>query len=507
MIRTRRKSNHKNKNKINKSIEKILRNQDLVRQVEREYSERRLVWFASMAWSILEPQTPFDRPWYIDAICEHLEAVIRGEIRRLVINIPPRMTKSLLACVFWPAWTWTKFPHIRFLYASYAESLSRRDSRRTRAIILSSWYQRLWGNKFTLLWDQNQVLRFDNDKSGYRIATSVGGMATGEGGDIIVADDPLNTKQAISDAERERAIEWWDETMSTRLNNPSKGAKIIIMHRLHQRDPAGYVLEKGGYEHLCFPMRFESERRCYTQLKPRNSNADGPSYLWDKRTREGELLAPSRMNESTVKALETDLGTYAAAAQLQQRPSPRGGGLIKLDWFPRYRHFPSSDHVRRIIQSWDTANKGGQEHAFSVCITVFETNTARYIVDVLRRRMNIPTLERIIKSYADRWSPNIVLIEEAASGVALVQNVQQTTALPVIGIRPEKDKVTRMDAETPIIESGKVYLPERADWLSSFEAEIESFPNSTYKDQVDALSQYLKWNRSQTFQTIDWNIY
>lgn len=181
---------------------------------------------------MVEPGNAFISNWHIDAICEHLEAVSRFELQRLLINIPPRCMKSLTVGVFWPTWMWINRPETRWLCASYAQQLATRDSLKCRRIIESRWYQRNWGESFQLTSDQNQKTRFENDKTGYRLATSVGGTGTGEGGDFVICDDPHNVEQALSDTQREAALIWWDETMSTRLNDPKRGGMVIVMQRL-----------------------------------------------------------------------------------------------------------------------------------------------------------------------------------------------------------------------------------------------------------------------------------
>src|SRR5580704_7778756 len=225
-------------------------------KLEREYATRSLREFVRQAWHVVQPFTPFVPGWHIDAICDHLEAVTRGKIRNLLINIPPRHMKSLLVSVFWPAWEWILLPERRFLYSSYAATLSIRDSVKCRTLIGSPWYQRFWGDRFALSSDQNTKTRFNNDRSGYRIATSVGGAATGEGGDRIVCDDPHNVQEAESDSIRKTTTDWYDVVMSTRVNDPRTAAKVVVMQRCHQRDLSGHLLAQGGWELLCLPAEY-----------------------------------------------------------------------------------------------------------------------------------------------------------------------------------------------------------------------------------------------------------
>jgi hypothetical protein len=229
--------------------------------------------------------------------------------------------KSLLVSVFWPAWEWIRWPERRWLFSSYAASLSIRDSLKCRRLIESPWYQRLWGERFALTGDQNTKGRFDNDRSGYRLATSVGGAATGEGGDRLVCDDPHNVQEAESDSIRKGTIDWFDVVMSTRVNDPKTAAKVVVMQRCHQQDLSGHLLEQGGFEHLCLPAEYEGPK-CITSIG------------WSEpREQVGELLWPEQFGPAEIADWKLRMGSYAAAGQLQQRPSPAGGGIIKRHWF------------------------------------------------------------------------------------------------------------------------------------------------------------------------------
>lgn len=214
----------------------LLARPNLLTEIDREFAGRSLREFARQAWQIIEPSTPFVGGWHIDAIIKHLEAVTAGQIRNLLINVPPRHMKSLLVSVFWVAWEWIRWPERRWLYSSYAASLSIRDSVNCRRLIESPWYQQRWGDSFALTSDQNTKGRFDNNRSGYRLTTSVGGAVTGEGGDRIVCDDPHNVQEAESDSVRKGTLEWFDVVMSTRVNDPKTAAKVVVMQRCHQQD-------------------------------------------------------------------------------------------------------------------------------------------------------------------------------------------------------------------------------------------------------------------------------
>jgi hypothetical protein len=217
-------------------------------EIDMEMAARSLREFVLQAWAVVEPSTPFVPGWHIDVIIEHLEAVTRGQIRNLLMNVPPRHMKSLLVSVFWPAWEWIRWPERRWLFSSYAAQLSIRDSVKCRRLIESPWYQARWGHVFSLTSDQNTKGRFDNNRSGYRLSTSVGGAVTGEGGDRIICDDPHNVQEAESDSVRKNALDWFDVVMSTRVNDPKTSSKLVVMQRCHQQDLSGHLLEQGGFD-------------------------------------------------------------------------------------------------------------------------------------------------------------------------------------------------------------------------------------------------------------------
>ena len=295
-------------------------------------AERSLYAFVRQAWPHVESAT-FVPNWHIEMICDHLQAITRGDIENLLINIPPGHSKSLIVSVFWPGWEWVTNPAIRWFFASYDQRLSTRDSVKCRALIASRWFQERWGDRFALANDQNQKTYYETVAGGYRLATSVCGHGMGEHPDRIVIDDPHDPKGAESEAERLSVLEWWDLTMSTR--GVSRGVKrVIIMQRLAENDLAGHVLTEGGFVHVCLPLRFERGRMAPS---PARDSDDRP---WtDRRSEEGELLAPDQFPEKAVEAMERRLGSYGVAGQLQQRPAPRGGALFKRMWFENRRRY------------------------------------------------------------------------------------------------------------------------------------------------------------------------
>lgn len=449
---------------------------------EREICKRRLYDFTKFAWKVIEPGRRFIGGWHIEAICEHLEACTRGEIRNLLINMPPRHMKSTLVSVIWPAWVWISNPSASWIFSSYSQTLSKRDSIKCRRLIESGWYQSLFRERFHIVSDQNEKTRYLNNKSGERIATSVGGTGTGEGGDFLVSDDPHNVKDRESEAVRLATLDWWDEVMSTRGNNPKTVCKVIVMQRVHEKDLSGHVLAKGTYDHLCLPAEFESGRS-------RNFTAIGWS---DPRSKDGELLWPAQFGEQEVRTLKEELGTYGTASQLQQSPAPSGGGLFKREWWRRYREKPMD--FERVVQFWDCAQKPGLTNDWSVCATWAKSSTGFYLLDIWRNKVEAPQLEAASMSQASRFAPSAIVIEDKSAGSSLIQTLRQKTTLPIIAYDPKaRDKEVRATAATPTIEAGNCYLPLEADWVEEFILEHERFNNGDHDDQVDTTSMMVEY--------------
>jgi len=451
--------------------------------VTRELCRRSLRKFVEAAWGTVEPHE-FVPGWHIDCICDHLQAVSRGEIQNLIINIPPRHGKSLIVSVFWPAWEWgpNGRPEIRWLTSSYAASLSIRDSVKCRRVIQSPWYQRLWGDRFRLVGDQNAKARYENDKRGYRLASSVGGATTGEGGDRIVVDDPNNVNEVESDAIRESTNTWWDEVMSTRANNLAQSTKVIIQQRSHDNDLTGHILKTAAedWKFLVLPAEYESKAIIQTN-----------TGFKDPRRREGELLWPQRFDKRVLGALKRSLGGFASASQLQQRPVPRGGGIIKRHWWRFYDEIPEDLDV--MFQSWDMSFKdtGSSDYVAGQVWGIKGAN--RYLLDEVHDRLSFTNTVRAVVRMSERW-PNATAkyIEDAANGPAVMDALKDRIS-GIIAVRAKGSKESRAFAVSPEIEAGNVYLPnpKHCRWVEDFIDELAAFPRGAHDDRVDSCTQAL----------------
>jgi predicted phage terminase large subunit-like protein len=483
-------------------------------EVERKMAEMSLAEYSKQAWHVVEPATNYIHNWHIDAIAEHLTAVTDGQIKRLLVNIPPRCEKSLNGSVFWPTWVWGPKgkPYIRWLFISYAESLSIRDSVKCRNIINSDWYQRRWGNVYKLAGDQNEKRKFKNDKTGERIASSIDGTNTGEGGDIVVIDDPHNVRDGESDAIRESTVITFKEVIPSRLNDPKTGAIVVFMQRVHDGDVSGEILKEGGYTHLCLPMEYEPKRMITT-----------PIGFSDPRTVEGELLWPERIGREELEGttdspgIKKSLGSYAYAGQYQQRPTPRGGGIIKRHWWkywkPKGREFPPvlvkmpdgsilevyavdlPDKFDIKIQSWDMNFKETNDSAFVVGQVWGQRTANRYLLDQVREVLDFPkTLTRFEELTRKHPDVTCKYVEDKANGPAVISTLRNKIS-GIIPVEPDGDKIARMAAVSYLMEAGNVYLPHPLlySWVEEeFLPELTAFPKSSYKDQADTCSQGLR---------------
>ena len=444
--------------------------------VEKEICRRSLVHFAQRAWHILEPSTPLKWGWALDAICEHLEAVTHGDIRRLLMNVPPGSMKSLLTGVIWPAWEWgpRDMQELRYLGTAHKQELAIRDNLKCRRLIQSQWYQSLWPVELT--GDQNAKTKFENTRTGFREAMAFESM-TGSRGDRVLIDDPHSVDDANSPAKLKGGITTFREALPSRVNN-DQSAIVIIMQRLNEGDVSAVALDL-GYDHLCIPMRYEPDR-----AKP-------TSIGWtDPRTVEGELMFSDRFPEEQVQELERSLGTYAVAGQLQQRPSPIGGGIFKDEWWRFYDAMPPLKW--RSIYA-DTAQKTKEQNDYSVFQCWGQTQTGQIVLlDMVRGKWEAPELETMARAF---WKKHLAQtyhgplrafkVEDKVSGTGLIQKLKRE-GIPIIPIQRNTDKVTRAFDAAPYVQSGNVYIMSNIDHLADFMSEASVFPNGTHDDMIDA---------------------
>ena len=439
--------------------------------------------FIAKSFETINPTTPFVSNWHIDAIAEHLEATRRSDITRLIINMPPRALKSVCVSVAWPAWLLGQDASMRIMAASYSQQLSLRHALDTRLILGAHWYRTCFPHT-RIMPGENEKHKLVTTARGFRFATSVGGTATGEGGDILIIDDPQSPLQAASATAREHTAEWFDQTFSTRLNDKKTGRIVLVMQRLHAEDLSAHLLSRGGWEHLCLPAIAE---------RATLHSVGG----WHYARKAGELLHPLREDAALLEQAKIALGSYGFAAQYQQSPILQQGGMIERAWL--HTGQPTGNGAEyRCVHSWDTAIKAASHHDASACMVMAEQDGRHYLLDALNVRLEYPDLKRAIITQAERHPPEVILIEDKASGQSLLQELRRDTHLPLLGCMPKQDKITRLAAISPMLEAGALYLPHVAHWKEEFLQQLLAFPQGAHDDMVDALSQYFHWHRTHS---------
>jgi predicted phage terminase large subunit-like protein len=416
----------------------------------------------------------FERAPHHELIISKLEAVERGEIKRLMIFLPPRNGKSLITSSIFPAWFLGRHPQNHVIFATYGQELSDDFGRLVRNFIADPVHQAIFPN-CELSEDSAAAHRFNTTAGGAYFAVGRGGPITGRGAHLLLIDDPIKDREeANSETIRKSLHEWYASVAYTRLM--PGGAIIIIQTRWHEDDLAGWLLREHaneGWDVLCLPAIAEQD---------------------DGFRKEGEALWPKEFPLESLNQIREAIGGAAWASQYQQRPAAAEGAIFKRTWWRFYRQPPE---FSQVVQSWDTAFKRGADNCFSVCTTWGLAENGHYLLSVWRGRAEFPELRRMLTSQAEEWKPSAILVEDRASGQSLLQELKSATALPVIAVKVDSDKLSRAQAVTAIVEAGKVYLPEVAFWLRDYIDEMATFPTGLYDDQVDSSTQALNYFRER----------
>ena len=514
---------------------------------ESEKAARSLFEFSRQAWSIIRPGDTFVNGYVFGCICEHVQAVYEGQIKKLGIAAPPRHGKSLPVCVFAPAWEWASRASTRFMFVSYQQRFANRDSMACRDLIKSPWYQDRWGHRFQFKEDLNRQDQFNNDAGGFRIATAVGGgVATGEGADILTADDPLSVEDSFSPAALEAAWRYWTQTMTLRFQDPEKTRRIVSMQRLRKTDLLGrLVSENFGYEVLTLPFEGEPHRVYFlpAQKSELKLPPDPPGFIVPKHPiiptslqikrpelrdnrQAGEVLWPERFrNPETVKDLKKSVQA-GAAGQLQQRPEGDAGAIFKPERFKLF--YPThtekglafimgTEKAARVVyaaeclwyQTIDTALKAEEANDYFATGTFAKSPAGDLLVfDVSRYRLLVPEQwpgikqlragraewsgerrEWVIPGAMRPWPKPLICqaVEEKASGIGLLQ-VARSEGKTLKPLKADTNKVLRSATVAQLYESGQVFHNADGEWRTDFEDELTSFPTGSHDDMVDVLS-------------------
>jgi hypothetical protein len=382
--------------------------------------------FLEKTFRTVNPGQPYCPNWHLEAVVYALERVSRGALKRLIILMPPRNLKSIAASVALPAWILGRDPTQRIICVSYSSDLANKHARDCRAVMMAPWYQAAFPQT-QLDPTKNAEAEFATTRRGFRLATSTGGTLTGRGGNILIIDDPLKPADAQSEVRRQDCLQWYTNTLLSRLDDKVNGTIILVMQRLHLDDLAGYLMEQGGWEVLELPAIADGP-----QVIP-----IGPGRFHHRAV--GDVLHPEREPLRVLEQLKAEMGSYDFSAQYQQAPVPPGGNMIRWEWFRIVKEPPPLREDSVIAQSWDTASTTGELADYSVGVTARLDKTGDiFILDIVRGRWAFPDLLREMQKAYDCHRPRSVLIEDHASGTGLIQTLRERR-LPVIGIKPKGD--------------------------------------------------------------------
>ncbi|WP_170477394.1 phage terminase large subunit [Ruegeria arenilitoris] len=447
--------------------------------VHRVLIRSRLRSFLGRSFRTLNPGRSLSSAHYVRALCCTLERVARGEVRRLIIELPPRHLKSTIASVAFPAWVLGRDPTKRIVCISYGQDLAQSFGLKCRSLMQEPFYQ---ANFPGLALDpgKNAVAEYHTTQKGFRIATSMGGTLTGKGGDIVILDDVLKAQDTHSQTARDSAWQVYKETIATRLDDPKTGAIVVVGQRLHEDDLLGRLRQTGNWEVVSMPAITIEEQTF--------DLGDNMQY-----TRfPGEPLDPDRVGLEELAAIKAEIGTLAFEAEYQQHPVLPGGNLVKLEWFKTYEKLLPRAQYEAVIQSWDTAAIPGDSNDYTVCTTWGIIGNYVDLLDVHRQQCLYPEIVDAAVLLRKKWKPNLIVIEKAVTGLSLKPDLVKKGAPEANWLSPEKGKVERMIAQSAKIEAGEVRLPKAAHWLEAFKAEVAAFPKGKYDDQVDSMSQALR---------------
>ena len=426
---------------------------------------------------MVRPGVLFKPNWHFETVTDKLSQVASGEVRRLIINLPPRNLKSLCASVALPAWFLGKHPSERVVAVSYSDRLALAHANDFRQLVKHPIYQAAFPD---MRLERDTDREITTTRRGKRIATSIEGTLTGLGGNLIIIDDPVKIGDAMSEAVRARVIEWYRSTLLSRADDKKEARIVLVMQRVHQNDLAGYLLERGGFELLSLPV-----------IAPRDE-----SYFLDNcRTydrQKGELLHPEHEPAEKLAELKREMGPIAFSAQYQQSPIPPGGTIIKRKWLTPYDEV-QSESGDRIIMSWDIALNETESGDYSACVVLLRRKEVFYILDVIRGRFRFDALKQKILEVKRRYGSGTLLIEDAPISRGLIQSLREKS-INVTAYKPDTDKRSRVIAQSDLFAGRSVRFPRRAVWLEPFTAELLAFPGR-HDDQVDALTQGLAWGR------------
>ncbi len=458
---------------------------------QRELERRKFYPFFQSAWKVIEPATDLKTSWATGFLAEYGEAAAARQVKRLLINIPPRNSKSSIWSISFPAWVWLRNPHERFMMVSYGDELTTKLSADRKTLLESDFYAKRAPADALLVPGSNKACEYYNSARGGVYSTTINASSTGFGCNFLVIDDPQSAKQGESKKARETTIYNFEKAFSTRLNDKKNDVIIIIQQRLHERDLTGHILaEIGGYEHVRLPAIAEQNEVLYFPISKKS---------YERKI--GDLLNPEYEDEETLKTQRLTVKEYGWASQYQQRPAPQGGGIIKWAFFIPYKSLP--EKFDQIVISADTAAAEEADSCPWAILCFGIVGGQYYLLDLLQKQMLYPEGKRAVKEMIYKWNPNSVLIENKSTGQSLIPELKldPTVKAGIVAIDPQGSKQQRIFNELTAIESGRVrvpdtdFFPELKNMVMPLEAEVSAYPKSVTVDTIDALSQFLMWVR------------
>jgi len=473
-------------NNTGEGVEEPLEADDYTPQEFRAVLRTDFYAFVQKVFETVVPGTTFSHNWSTEAVAFALQQVTKGKVTRLIINIPPRNLKSTCASVALPVFILGHDPTKKIICVSYSDELAKKFSNDCRAVMRERWYQQLFPRtRIDKAKDTETETR--TTRRGYRLATSVGGTLTGRGGDVIIIDDPIKPQDAQSKSVREHTIQWYENTLLSRLDDKVHGAIVIVMQRLHMDDLTGYLHEKkAGFITISLPAIAEG----------RDMFRLGPDRFYVRE--EGEVLDPNREPRSALENLRAAMTPLVFSAQYQQRPIPLAGNIIKREWIKYFRGNIPFKKGEYYVISWDTAMKSSELSDYSVGTVwqVLDYGQRIYLVDLVRDRFEFPELviaaRKLQQKWTYEWSPVYLVIEDKGSGTSLIQALKKDNIWPYpTDMKLDGDKIMRLTAQAAQFHGGAVHFREDAPWLGELLAELLGFPGVRHDDQVDSVSQAL----------------
>jgi predicted phage terminase large subunit-like protein len=441
--------------------------------------------FIEYTFGVLRPGVTFHRNWHIDAMAYKLSQVATGEIKRLIITIPPRNLKSICASVALPAWFLGHHPSERVVAVSYSADLAKVHANDFRRVVNDPLYQAVFPKMRV---QRNTDQEITTTARGKRYATSIEGTLTGLGGNLFIIDDPIKLGDAFSEVVRTRGIEWYRSTLVTRPDDKNAARIVVVMQRVHQQDLVGYLQEQGGFEVLNLPSIAQMAGTYPT----------GPQSDYFRIA--GEILHPQHESAAILLDLKRSMGSMSFSAQYQQTPIPIGGTFIKSKWLKSHTNI-TFEPTDRIVLSWDIALSEAQTGDYSAGVVLLNRGETFYVLEVVRGRFPFPQLIEKIMEMCRRYPRGALLIEDSPISKGLIQSIKSNN-INVVTVTPDKDKLSRVISQGDLFEGGSISIPARAEWRDGFLGELLAFPGGQNDDQVDALVQGLAWQRSQWMRTI-----